>query len=286
MWKLSNILVVIDLDKDHQVALNRATQIAKATQAALHVVTPLPKADKPDWDIPGIILNQLKQQGIEAQLHKTQQQYLIDTVLRLSQAEGCQLIIKDAKLMGFLAQTFGSSSDWSLLRRSEVPVLLVKHDQPWHKAAMMAAINADKDCFQHTQLNHAILNHAAAIAAFFSAELHLASIYSKSRLPMQDHGDGVTQALSYEHICKQLANEHAINEQHIHIQAGDPEALISQLVYEEQAQLLIVGTHARSGISALAIGNTSEQLIASANADLLVVQPEHHMPPLEAVLQK
>ena len=286
MRKLTNILVVIDTRKAHQVALNRAAQVASVLGSSLHILAPNPHADSDSQKALETLAATLKQQGLNIHPHETWRRNLTDTVLHISQMEGCQLIIKDAKPEGMLAQAFGTPADWSLLRQSEVPVLLVKHDQPWEASTMMAAVNADKDDYHHMQLNHAILDHATAIASHFSAELHLASAYPTSRLPIQDHGDGITLEQSYQATCLRCAKDYKLDNKNIHVTPGSPETLIPELVGQQQARLLIVGTHARKGISALAIGNTAEQLISEVHTDMLIVQPEDHMNPLEEELRR
>ncbi|WP_263079541.1 universal stress protein [Endozoicomonas sp. Mp262] len=284
MWKFTDILVVLDTRKEQQMSVNRALQVAQTTGAQLHVLAPNPNATTESWEKLKAITAPLKQAGLTVNLHETWHRSINETIIHVRQMEGCQLVIKDAKPEGMLAQTFGTPKDWSLLRQCEVPVLLVKHDHSWEQAAMIAAVNADQDDYQHIQLNQAILDYAGCFARQFSSELHLASAYPTVRLPFQDKGNGITADQSYKATCLHYARDYPILEHHIHVEPGSAEALIPHLVKTQKARLLIMGTHARTGISALAIGNTAEQLISEVDTDMLILQPRDHMPPLEEEL--
>ncbi|WBA83688.1 universal stress protein [Endozoicomonas sp. GU-1] len=154
------------------------------------------------------------------------------------------------------------------------------------KAKSLAAINADPRDHYHSILNQAILQYATDIASEFSSELHLATAYPTTMLAIQDHGDGRTDKDYYEKHCQEYAREFNLNEDYFHIEPGPTETMIPALLQDIDAKLLILGTHARTGISALAIGNTAEQLISEVKTDILVLQPKHHMIPLERELGK
>ncbi len=286
MRKLTDILVVVDTRKQQQTALNRAQQVARTTGARLHILAPNPKADKTSWQKLEAITQSIKTSDIQIQLHETWHRDTNETIIHVQQMEGCQLVIKDAKPEGVLTQAFGTPEDWRLLRQCDVPILLVKHDHSWEHGPIMAAVNADHEDYQHTQLNLAILDYSATFADYFSAELHLASAYPTTRLPIQDSGNGVTYEKSYNNTCINYARDYQLGVNNIHVEPGSAETVIPKLIKEQQIQLLVIGTHARTGISALAIGNTAEQLISHIDTDMLILQPRDHMPPLEEEMDR
>lgn len=273
MRNITNILVVIAPEGKQTNALRRAIQIAQTCNARLEILNPNQDHDTQPSQEFETLCAALKQQGIDTQLHETSFRTLTEAIIHIQQTEDCQLVIKDADPKSSLMQTLTTPQDWRLLRECTAPVLLVKHDQEWDHAPIIAAINADEDNYDHLQLNHAILDCSAAIADYFSAEMHIASAYPTARQPIEDHGNGVTFKQRYEETCKKYAQELHLGENNIHLHPDFPETLIASQVNKQQARLLIMGTHARTGISALAIGNTAEQLIAQINTDILVVHP-------------
>lgn len=275
MQKLTDILVVLDHPRQQHSAVRRAVQLAQVSAARLHLLSPDPAGLCPRT--PGDTL--CLQGGPVIQQHHTWHRSINETINHVQQMEGCQLVIKAVSPGRRLSQAFTTPHDWTLLRQCEVPVLLVKHDRPWQGATVMAAINADEQDRQHIPLNQAILSHARAIARLFAAELHLVSACP----PPFARGDTRQRYLA---SCHGYARHHGIAPTHIHVQPGSAETLIPHLVQHYKASLLIMGTHARTGISALAIGNSAEQLLAEVDTDMLVLQPRDHMPPLEKELNR
>ncbi|MFK0572689.1 universal stress protein [Endozoicomonas sp.] len=284
MRGITKVLAVVDTRKDQQIALQRASQICRVTGAALHILAPNPKAGVESMARLEALAEPLMAEGQEVYLHETWNDSVIETIIHVRQMERCHLVVKDAKLITALQKAFSTPEDWSLLRRCRVPVLLVQSDSDWSKGTILAAVNADPKDHYHSVLNQAILQYATDIADEFSAELHLATAYPTTMLAIQDHGDGRTDKHNYEKHCKEYAREFKLNEDQFHIEPGPTETMIPALLKEIDAKLLILGTHARTGISAIAIGNTAEQLISEVKTDILVLQPKHHMIPLEREL--
>ncbi|WP_257264853.1 universal stress protein [Endozoicomonas sp. ONNA2] len=286
MRGITKVLAVVDTRKAQQLALERASQICRVTGAALHILAPNPKADSESMVRLEALAEPLMAQGQEVYLHETWHDSVIETIIHVRQMERCHLVVKDAKLITALQKAFSTPEDWSLLRRCRVPVLLVHDNSNWTSGKILAAINADPRDHYHSVLNQAILQYATDIAHVFSSQLHLATAYPTTMLAIQDHGDGLTDKDYYQKHCQEYARTFILNEDYFHIKPGPTETMIPALLTEIDAKLLILGTHARTGISAFAIGNTAEHLISEVKTDILVLQPKHHMIPLERELGK
>jgi nucleotide-binding universal stress UspA family protein len=59
----------------------------------------------------------------------------------------------------------------------------------------------------------------------------------------------------------------------LHFEEGAPLEVISQAIGELNADLLIMGTHGRSGLLKALIGSVTEEALRSVNADILAVPP-------------
>ena len=279
MRGITKILAVVDITETRQLALNRARQLSRATGAKLHILSANPNPGVDSMRALEAMAAPLMDEGIEVYLHEDWKGSIADTIIHVRQVEHCHMVIKDARPFKPVKNTFVTPQDWSLLRRGKVPVLLVKTDDPWDHSPILAAINADPNDHHHCDLNKVILDYASELSDCYSAPLHLATAYPTTRLAIQDSGDGVIDRDAYMLSCLNYAKEYQLSENNLYVEPGPTESLIPKLISQTGARLLILGTHARTGISALAIGNTAEHLISDINIDMLVLQP--NMIPVE-----
>ncbi|WP_422133988.1 universal stress protein [Endozoicomonas sp. ALD040] len=285
MQGIQRILVIVDTRKARHVALNRATQLARAAHCSLHILAPNPKPDATSAEVLSTLSKNVEADGIEVTSQESWRNNLLDTIIHVRQMERSHLVIKDFRQESFMEKPFSTPTDWALLRKSRVPVLLVRHDRPWENEPMLAAIKADPGDADHQQLNKAIMENARVVRDYFDAQLHLASAYPTIMLAVSDKGDGQTNEERYLQNCQHFAKDYGITEDAIHLITAPAEAMIPDLTRELAVSLLIMGTNARSGLSGLTLGNTAEKLASNIDCDLLAVQSRHHMLPLERELE-
>ncbi|MEM9621587.1 MAG: universal stress protein [Pseudomonadota bacterium] len=166
--------------------------------------------------------------------------------------------------------------DWNLLRHSPCPVLLTRA-RPW---AARANVVAAVDTFdtEHRELNVRILESAKTMAAQLHATLHIVCVFPL----VANWLDQVTSVSSYQHLkaeieadvineVTQLCQAQQVMNYELHAREGLAEIAIEQLVEAQQADLLIVGTNARQGISGFVLGNTAEKILSHTTADVLTI---------------
>lgn len=66
----------------------------------------------------------------------------------------------------------------------------------------------------------------------------------------------------------------------VSVEPGDPVVVIGQAVRSHQADLLVVGTHGRSGLSALLVGNSVERILADVPCSVLAIKPDDFICPI------
>ena len=76
------------------------------------------------------------------------------------------------------------------------------------------------------------------------------------------------------------ANRFDISVVNTHVKEGLPETVIEQVATKLDAELVILGTIGRTGISAALIGNTAEHVIDQLNCDVLALKPDGYISPL------
>ena len=70
---------------------------------------------------------------------------------------------------------------------------------------------------------------------------------------------------------KALRQKFGIDEDHTHVREGFPEEVIPEVAKEIEAELVILGTVGRTGLSAALLGNTAEHVISKLSCNLLAL---------------
>jgi universal stress protein E len=174
------------------------------------------------------------------------------------------------------------------MRKAPVPVLLVKeHDWPCG-GQILAAINVGVDDDNHISLNEEITKQALHFAKLLSSNVHLVNSFPGTpaniviEIPEFDPTTYDESAKLHHEQCMQVHSEkHHINKQHCHVAIGLPEDVITQYAEQLDAELVVLGTIGRQGISAALLGNTAEHVIDKLNCDVLTIKPYGFVSPVK-----
>lgn len=134
---------------------------------------------------------------------------------------------------------------------------------------IIVGVDLAEDCPQ-------VLQKAAAIAASFNTKLSLAHVLEPiafaygGDMPVDLSGVQEQQVHKAEAELAQLAKgiDYPIQQQHVLV--GQPAAELHYLAEQEDADLIIVGSHGRKGF-ALLLGSTPNSVLHGANCDVLAV---------------
>jgi len=225
---------------------------------------------------------------------------VIHEVLR----NGHDLVFKTAESGVLLNRVFGSD-DMHLLRKCPCPVWLVKPESPKTYQTILAAVDANDDYpteelnTRHS-LNNQILEMASSLALSECAELHITHAWiAKYEGALR----GAFLARPEEEIASYVEE---VREQHIqnmnelmsetidklgqdaleyikpnkHLLKGDPRKIIPALAEEVKADLVVMGTVARTGLSGFFMGNTAETILNQLNCSVLAIKPQGFVTPV------
>jgi universal stress protein A len=127
--------------------------------------------------------------------------------------------------------------------------------------------------------SHVAMEHAVDLARRLRAELTLVHVRSQ---PVGDSGvlvsskgvlaDETARAEETLERWRAEAEGHAGVPVRARIRWGDPVAEIVREASEEESELLVVGTHGRSGISRVALGSVAEGVMRRAPCPVLVLR--------------
>ena len=214
------------------------------------------------------------------------------------------LVLKTTDSGELLNRVFGSD-DMHLLRKCPCPVWLVKPESPKTYRKILAAVDVDDDHPSeelHTRhlLNQQILQLASSLALSEGADLHIVHAW-QAMLEGALRGAFIArpeeEVASYVEEVKQqhVKNMDALMSETIdtlgqdtleyikpknHLLKGDPRKTIPALTKEIKADLVVMGTVARTGLSGFFMGNTAETILNQLNCSVLAIKPSGFVTPV------
>ncbi|MNE36054.1 Universal stress protein E [compost metagenome] len=275
MQAVRSILVILDPEHTHGLALNRAKLIAKATQARLHLLMCDKRQEHHAAQL-AFLKNEMLDDGFDATTEQAWHGSVHDTIVAVQQAEGCDLVIKQHRADSALKKALLTPDDWKLLRYCPCAVLMVKTDKPWAQGIILAAVDVGNADGEHRHLHANIIEHGYRIASMAKAELHVISAHPS---PMLSAADPVYQLketieAKYREQCLAFQAEFDVDDAHLHIAEGPADVLIPYTAQKLGAAVTVIGTVARTGISGALIGNTAEVVLDSLESDVLVLKTQ------------
>ncbi len=227
---------------------------------------------------------------------------IIREVLR----HGHDLVIKAPEDPAWLDRLLGTD-DMHLLRKCPCPVWLVKHSPSKSYRRILTAVDVDEDhpatelAIRH-KLNVKILELAVSLALSDFAELHVAhaweaigesamrgaflhrpdsEVAAYVEQVRQQHDQGLDDLLSGvvksrdEDALQYLSPKR-------HLVKGQAQKEIPRLARSLKADLVVMGTVARTGIAGFFIGNTAEAILEQIECSVLAVKPEGFETPVSS----
>ncbi|WP_339644948.1 universal stress protein [uncultured Porticoccus sp.] len=221
---------------------------------------------------------------------------VIRTVLR----EGHDLVIKPAENPDFMERLFGSD-DMHLLRKCPCPVWLIKADEKPDYRCIMAALDFDPEepASAEQGPNRQIIEFATSLAIADFADLHfvhawdapgemLFQVWSdnpeKSSLNYTEGERARHQSIldSLDRKIHARVGDEAYNylSPQFHLRQGPAPRVIPDMATQLKANLVVMGTLGRTGISGLIIGNTAEAILDQLTCSVLAIKPPGFVSPV------
>lgn len=212
------------------------------------------------------------------------------------------LLIKPAENPDFIERLFGSN-DMHLLRKCPCPVWLTRPDEKSNYGCILAAVDFNLDNTSNTaeqSLNQQILDLASSLALSDFASLHLVHVWdAPAEMTVRSWADNPNEASmtyvegersrherAFNRLRDQLRNE--IGKEaydhlspQFHLRRGAASTVIPEMAKQLQADLVVMGTVARTGISGLFIGNTAETILEQLQCSVLAVKPLGFVSPIK-----
>ncbi|MEH6468211.1 MAG: universal stress protein [Porticoccus sp.] len=225
---------------------------------------------------------------------------IIHGVLR----NGHDLVFKMAESGGLLNRVFGSN-DMHLLRKCPCPVWLIKPKSPKAYRRILAAVDVDdyyppEELNTRHLLNHQILEMASSLALSESSELHVVHVWDAPGEGLMRSGFVAGQEEEVVTYVKEIKQQHSQNLNVLmgeildklgrdaleylkpkkHLLKGYPRKNVPKFAGEIKADLVVMGTVARTGIPGFFMGNTAENILNQLDCSVLAIKPPGFVTPV------
>jgi nucleotide-binding universal stress UspA family protein len=218
-------------------------------------------------------------------------------VIREVLRNGHDLVIKSAEDPEWLDRLLGSE-DMHLLRKCPCPVWLIKPGAPQKYRSVLAAVDLDdahgqEELQTRRRLNLDILELASSLALANFSELHVVHAWEvMGETSMRDGFVRLSEAKvdAYVHQVRQRResdmaqlleelNDRPGNgvldciEYEVHLVKGSPRKHIPAVARAVRADMVVMGTVARTGVPGFITGNTAEMILSQIESSVLAIKP-------------
>ncbi len=260
-----DILVVVEPTQDTHIALERAiiTSRLRPVKPTLHLFLGVdeetndlkarnPNLIRDDKWLENLI-KPIKDENLEFTYHFSWSIEWDESLLNCAdQLKPDSILIPDYE--AGLRRAMFSDSKWNIMRHANCSVMICRPGASGHRKKVLAAVNIQKDDNKYRELNEKILDRSSLIAKLYDAELFVVNAYPDS--------------LNYpnrEWIMKRTG----LPSKNVHAREGSPAEVISDYANEIGADVVVIGTMARSGARSLMRGNTSEKVLSRITQDVV-----------------
>ena len=239
------------------------------------------------------LLNKIPNNGVEIKKILLKGVPFIEAIKEVLR-NNVDLIIKPVSAKHSFPDMLFGSDDMHLLRKCPCPVWLVKSSKRKTYSRILAAVDIDPGEKENAELNKLILELATSLALQENSELHIVHVWQllyesmlrngRARIPASEVDKMVRDGRKlHKKSFADLLNQHDLGQLKYksHLLKGEPDDVIPALAKKKKAELIIMGTVARTGIPGFFIGNTAEKILARVDSSVLAVKPGSFITPVQ-----
>ena len=200
-----------------------------------------------------------------------------DGILRSAASIGADLIVMGAHRKQLLRDIFVGTTVERVVRTGPYPVLMVNTEAAQAYRNAVAAVDISEPSANAIRAAKSVGVMSDESITFLHAFLPLGK--------RQMSRAGIDRAAIDEHVASErrraidelvpfvAANELGGPNVSLRVEEGDPFEVISRAVEEMRPDLLIIGTHGRSGLLKVLLGSVTEAALRDLDVDILAVPP-------------
>lgn len=308
MQRFRNVLVMASPGVDQTQLMHSAEQLAVANKARLTVFGVVPSLRlRRTGDVAGYRpedLQRLIEKDRRSELEATAAlassvRVEVDLatgtpfieVIRRVEAHGHDLVMVAPDQPGGLTGLARASTTMHLLRKSPVPVWVLRPEVP-DDGDVLAAVGPFSEG-SPSNLDTKLTQIGWSLAGRRGSRFHLVHGWrldgesllrnGRVRMPADEVDDLVRreEAEANDAVAKLLAGAGIPEEEvHVHLRKARPIDAISDVAAAVDPGVVVMGTLARSGVSGLLMGNTAETTLGTLRSSIIAVKPEGFVSPV------
>ena len=308
MSDFKRILAIVDPTSDEHPALHKAAAIAARYEAQLELFvcesravreariaaklvrpsTESPAGEAFAADPKGMLealAEPLRARGLQVTTEIECGEPLHVALIDRAKRAGADLMVKDTHHHSLLKRTLLTNTDWELIRRCPMPLLLTKPAKWRSLPVFVAAVDPGHADDKPAALDHRILALACGLAGRMAARLRVVHAYipvaiiagaTAATPPMV--GGVSPEVLAAEEEAKRrqlraLTAPYRIPQEDVYLDVGAPGEFLPRVAEELHADVMVMGAIARSGLKRIFVGNTAERVLERLPCDALIVKP-------------
>jgi universal stress protein E len=302
MKPINTILLSVHPDVIDLYAVDHVAEFAKKTQSAievLHVIEDYPEDPHEWWNVVypnrlydevvnsreefiDTIVNRIKEAGVAHVDSKLRWGSELDEVTREVAENNYELVVTATQRQRGAVR--------KAIRQCPAMIWVTKNRPRLSTQRTLAVVGGENGVVFTDGLNAKVLRTADWITQASGSELHVVHVCTLAELE-DANGWRQTADLSgrvdelrseINQTCNRVLGErgHALTREQVHVVIGEPGVVIPQLEREMPMDLIIMGTHARTGLARLLRGNAAEQVMDRVDCEVLTVKPDDFVSPL------
>lgn len=206
-------------------------------------------------------------------------------VIRLVRRGGYDLVIKNAEISGITDNSFGAN-DMHLMRKCPAPLWIARSDNFGRYQSIVAAVDIDPAVPENEELNKLILDLSTALALENDCVLHIVHAWSLPNEALMRTAsfnllgsklDDMVESTQQEHadLLQKLISERDFDgiEYEVHLGKEKPANFILSVAGQTNADLVVMGTVAHTGVPGFFMGTTAERILSKLGSSVLTVKP-------------
>jgi universal stress protein E len=295
------LVAVADPSIGSNKAVRRAGALAHKTGASIELINAMPSAvsagivhaeserftrleAKENHRLLERMANRLRREEIIVNTHVETGYPAHEAILREVRLTKADLLIIEARKHNLFARLLLTQTDFELIRRCPVPLLIVKRGAAWRRPRVLAALDPFHANDKPSELDGEIVAAADAVAALMGGTVHATHVYRPvlRLIPGMEMDPGFVAAIPEEDKAYkaeirrrfyEALGRYGISRNRGHLLCGQPAIELPVVARSVRAGLVVMGAISRSGLNRIFIGNTAEQVLDSLQCDVLIVKP-------------
>ena len=300
MEQINKILVVVDPTVERDFVLDKAKLVAKATDASLHLfINNSNTLSEQSYFYEGIdsdffktqsklfkdhykkllaeIEEELQADGFTVSSEFAENNHLAESIIEHADAIQANLVIKSTHHHDALERSIITNTDWRLIRKCPLPLMLVKPGE-WHdEGKIVTAIDPLHVKASQSRLDHVLLESAKKIGEILGQPVRVFHSYFpfvSALFPLGGESKDYLLRIEEQHSKKvlEVMAKHGFNEDNLELSRGELAPDLVRYLKRSDANLLVIGALSRNFLERAIVGNTAEKILEDCPCDVLVMK--------------